>query len=431
MTWRSPRRCSAIRNVTALVGGPFDRAAIAARLATELANQATHGDCYWLLHAGDSFVGCCGLKPREPGTHELGFYLCRAYWGGGYAVEAGRAVIDHAFGALDADALFAGHHPANHGSRAVLAKLGFRYAFDELYHRPGSSIPVISCVTRAARHRRPCMRHFPLALLVGSPAAPPPRARPCKPTDEAPLVIELFTSQGCSSCPPADALLAKLATAGQQRRPRRSSPLPLSRRLLERPRLGRSVLDARVDRSASSEYARALGDDRVYTPELVVGGGAGMVGSQAASGRRARSPPRRSSRRSPRPRPGTADASRSTRPHPTAPTSGSRSGKTRRDQGHARRELRRDAARRSRRAQARARRDGRPHRQGRGRARTATWTRRRRGRVRAARRPADRRRARSCRADARAARQRWSTSRLHTPRAGLLVQPPPCVAQSL
>lgn len=128
--------------VTALVGGPFDRAAITARLATELANDATHGYCYWVLHAPNhAFVGCCGLKPREPGTPELGFYLCPAFWGGGYAVEASRAVIAHAFDTLDADALFAGHHPANHGSRAVLAKLGFAYAFDELYPPTGLQHP--------------------------------------------------------------------------------------------------------------------------------------------------------------------------------------------------------------------------------------------------------------------------------------------------
>ena len=127
--------------VTAWVGGPFDHAAIAARLATELANDATHGYCYWVLHAGDTFVGCCGLKPRESRIQELGFYLRRPFWGGGYAVEAGRAVIDHAFGPLDADALFAGHHPANHGSRAVLGKLGFIYAFDELYPPTGLQHP--------------------------------------------------------------------------------------------------------------------------------------------------------------------------------------------------------------------------------------------------------------------------------------------------
>ena len=53
--------------VTALVGGPFDEAAVRARLATERANQREHGIQYWpvFLHAG-AFVGCCGLKPRAP-----------------------------------------------------------------------------------------------------------------------------------------------------------------------------------------------------------------------------------------------------------------------------------------------------------------------------------------------------------------------------
>ena len=99
--------------VTALVGGPFDDAAIAARLALELAHQRDHALAYWpIAHGGDGDVGCCGLKPR--------------------AVEAGASVIAHAFGVLGAAGLFAGHHPENHGSRRALARLGFRYAHDEL-----------------------------------------------------------------------------------------------------------------------------------------------------------------------------------------------------------------------------------------------------------------------------------------------------------
>ena len=129
-------------DVTALVGGPFDTTAIRARLASELANLAAHDFCYWLLHThAGNFVGCCGLKPREGNVHELGFYLRPAFWGGGYATEAARNVITHAFDVLDADALFAGHHPRNHGSRGVLLRLGFTYAFDELYPPTGLQHP--------------------------------------------------------------------------------------------------------------------------------------------------------------------------------------------------------------------------------------------------------------------------------------------------
>jgi hypothetical protein len=98
--------------------------------------------------------------------------------------------------------------------------------------------------------------------------------------DEAPLVIELFTSQGCSSCPPADALLGKLAAAGQvEGRP----IVALSYHVDYWNDLGWADP---FSRSAWSDrqrvYARALNEDRTYTPELVVGGGAGMVGSQAS-----------------------------------------------------------------------------------------------------------------------------------------------------
>jgi hypothetical protein len=96
-------------------------------------------------------------------------------------------------------------------------------------------------------------------------------------------VLELFTSQGCSSCPPADRLLAKLA-AGDQARPL----APLSFHVDYWNELGWPdpfSLPAWTERQRG--YAASLGDDRVYTPELVVGGAAGMVGSSTAAVTRA------------------------------------------------------------------------------------------------------------------------------------------------
>ena len=132
--WGDPR-------VSALVGGPFAESQVRDRLALEIETQRVHGFQYWPIstHAGDA-VGCCGLKPRSAGVHELGFYLRPDAWGNSYAVEAGRSVIAHAF-TLPIDALFAGHHPDNDASRRTLAKLGFRYMFDELYPPTGLMHP--------------------------------------------------------------------------------------------------------------------------------------------------------------------------------------------------------------------------------------------------------------------------------------------------
>jgi hypothetical protein len=94
-------------------------------------------------------------------------------------------------------------------------------------------------------------------------------------------VLELFTSHGCSSCPPADRLLSRLATAGT---------------LGDRPV---APLSFHVDywndggwvdpyslpawTARQQQYSRLLSDDRVYTPELVIGGASGVIGSNAAA----------------------------------------------------------------------------------------------------------------------------------------------------
>jgi hypothetical protein len=105
------------------------------------------------------------------------------------------------------------------------------------------------------------------------------------PRDEAPLVIELFTSQGCSSCPPADKLLDKLARDGAVL----GRPVaPLSFHVDYWDDLGWPdpfALPAWTERQR--QYADALGDRSVYTPELVVVGRKGLVGSNALAATRA------------------------------------------------------------------------------------------------------------------------------------------------
>ena len=134
--------------VTALFDsrGRLSREHVQERLARELANEREMGIQYWpffLREAGD-FVGCAGLKPYDVarGLYEMGFHLRSAYWGRGYATEAGCAVIEHAFGTLKPTALLAGHNPRNHASKRVLEKLGFTYLRDERFAGTGLMHPL-------------------------------------------------------------------------------------------------------------------------------------------------------------------------------------------------------------------------------------------------------------------------------------------------
>jgi hypothetical protein len=97
-------------------------------------------------------------------------------------------------------------------------------------------------------------------------------------TPASPVVVELFTSQGCSSCPPADALLAEIVRDGKLGdRP----VLALSFHVDYWNRLGWTDPFSSAAWSArQSAYSRSLGERGVYTPQLVVGGRAHVVGSQ-------------------------------------------------------------------------------------------------------------------------------------------------------
>jgi hypothetical protein len=102
-----------------------------------------------------------------------------------------------------------------------------------------------------------------------------------------PVVLELFTSEGCSSCPPAEVIVNELA--------QRPNVLPLSFHVDYWDNLGwrdRCSLASATERQRV--YARTLRRSSVYTPQAVIDGSRGIVGSQrtavmdAGSGRRER-----------------------------------------------------------------------------------------------------------------------------------------------
>jgi hypothetical protein len=88
-------------------------------------------------------------------------------------------------------------------------------------------------------------------------------------------VVELFTSQGCSSCPPADRIIGELA--------KDPSVIALSMPIDYWDYLGwkDTLADARFS-ARQKAYSQARGDRDVYTPQVVVNGSAHLIGSDRA-----------------------------------------------------------------------------------------------------------------------------------------------------
>lgn len=84
------------------------------------------GEVNFVIILDDTLIGACGIDPRQSGP-EIGYWLGVPYWNQGYATEAVRAVIDHAFGDLHYEALEAGARVSNPASRRVLEKCGFQW----------------------------------------------------------------------------------------------------------------------------------------------------------------------------------------------------------------------------------------------------------------------------------------------------------------
>jgi hypothetical protein len=117
---------------------------------------------------------------------------------------------------------------------------------------------------------------LPVSLLLAIVAL---GAQPQPP--RVPVVVELFTSEGCSSCPPADAVLSKFAS---------QQPVPgvqviaLGMHVTYWDQLGWKDAASLVDATArQQDYGRVFGEDHVYTPQAVVDGRDELVGSDEAA----------------------------------------------------------------------------------------------------------------------------------------------------
>ncbi|TCK23694.1 hypothetical protein EV667_3535 [Ancylobacter aquaticus] len=117
---------------------------------------------------------------------------------------------------------------------------------------------------------------LPGAARAEDVSVPAVKAAPVKPVTAPKAVIELFTSQGCSSCPPADKLMGELAA--------RSDVIALTLAVDYWDYLGWKDTLAKHGHSLRQKaYAHMRGDGKMFTPQAVVNGRAMMIGSDQAA----------------------------------------------------------------------------------------------------------------------------------------------------
>jgi RimJ/RimL family protein N-acetyltransferase len=110
---------------TARIPHPYELADARAFLAQS--NRSPGEPSFLIALADGTVIGGCGIAAANGRDPELGYWIGVPHWGRGYATEAARALIDHAFEELGCERLSSRARVSNPGSRRVLEKCGFQW----------------------------------------------------------------------------------------------------------------------------------------------------------------------------------------------------------------------------------------------------------------------------------------------------------------
>lgn len=122
-------------NVLRHLGGVRSPTLVAERFADDISafNSGSHQRWTVWLHDGATRVGRVGLFPVRAtaappvmrGQHEIGWTFAEGHWRKGYATEAARAVLVHAFDSLGVSLIYSQTSQSNAASTRMMQRLGF------------------------------------------------------------------------------------------------------------------------------------------------------------------------------------------------------------------------------------------------------------------------------------------------------------------